>query len=83
MNLIQVPSERRHRLAHIHTEAPPTLMIQVPPAPQCPNCSREMVLSHKFYAEPGGPQMWHFHCTVCKVGLTQAEQEDPPASSPK
>jgi hypothetical protein len=42
--------------------------------PSCPNCSRRMVLSHKFYAQRGGPQMWHFHCITCKVGYTVAEE---------
>src|SRR4051812_35138781 len=32
-------------------------------------------VSHKFYAETGGLQMWHFRCRACKVGLTQAEQD--------
>ena len=65
-----VPSERSSALRHNLTEAP---VMQVP---QCPNCFRQMVLSHKFFAEPGGPQLWHFHCTSCKVGVTVAEQEE-------
>jgi hypothetical protein len=69
-----VPSERSRGLRHIPMEARPDVM-QVPTTPQCPNCSRQMVLSHKFYAEPGGPQMWHFHCRSCKVGVTQAEKK--------
>lgn len=50
-------------------------MMKAPHTPPCPNCARPMVLSHKFYAEVGGPKLWHFHCTVCKVGLTEAEKE--------
>ena len=50
-------------------------MMKVPQTPLCPNCARPMVLSHKFYAHVGGPQLWHFHCTICKVGLTEAEKE--------
>jgi len=46
-----------------------------PHTPACPNCARPMVLSHKFYARVGGPQLHHFHCTYCKVGLTEAERE--------
>jgi len=46
-----------------------------PHTPLCPNCARPMVLSHKFYAQAGGPQLRHFHCTFCKVGLTEAEEE--------
>jgi hypothetical protein len=69
---MQAPSEGPHSPAQIPMEAP-AVMMQVSPTPQCPNCSRHMVLSHKFYVQPGGPRMWHFHCTRCKVGLTEAE----------
>jgi hypothetical protein len=73
-HLEQVPPERPRVPTHINTEAPAVIM-QIPSAPLCPNCSRPMVLSHKFYATPGGPQVWHFHCRVCKIGLSQAEKE--------
>jgi hypothetical protein len=51
--------------------------VTVPvPTPRCPNCVGPMVLSHKFQPEPDGPRMWHFHCKSCKVGLTQANDDD-------
>jgi hypothetical protein len=80
MRLQQVPLDRLRARADV-----PDHMMQIPPTPQCPNCSRQMVLSHKFYAEPGGPRMRHFHCVTCKVGLTQAEHEegDPSTPSPR
>jgi hypothetical protein len=71
---IQVPSERLSRLRHIPSGMPSDAMTQVS-TPQCPNCSRDMVLSHKFYAEPDGPRLWHFHCIACKIGLTEAEKK--------
>ncbi len=75
--LLLVPSERSCAARH-NLNGMLDAMVQVP---QCPNCSREMVLSHKFYAQPSGPQMWHFPCTACKVGLTVAENKDDPTPS--
>jgi hypothetical protein len=70
-----VPSKRLSGLKHVPTGMPSDAMAQVA-TPQCPSCSCDMVLSHKFYAQPGGPRLWHFHCTVCKVGLTEAEKQE-------
>jgi len=52
-----------------------TPVMKVAHAPACPNCARPMVVSHKFQARAGGPRLWHFHCTFCKVGLTEAEKD--------
>jgi hypothetical protein len=46
------------------------------PTPRCPNCSGLMVLSHKFHATPEGPRMRHYHCRICKIGVTQVDDED-------
>jgi hypothetical protein len=64
----QVPSERLNVLGPIPAR-------KAPLTPSCPNCARPMALSHKFYAHIGGPKLWHFHCTICKVGLTEAEKD--------
>src|SRR5436190_16858041 len=64
-----VPSERSAHPIAGKSSLVPAL------APRCPICSGPMVLSHKFYAEPDGPLMRHFHCKCCKVGLTQADEE--------
>jgi hypothetical protein len=70
-----VPSERL--AGHRHNPTGVGLRITVPvPTPRCPNCSGPMALSHKFQPEPDGPRMHHFHCTMCKVGLTVAEKDN-------
>jgi hypothetical protein len=67
-------SVMRHRVPAVSSLS--EAQTNAPPTPLCPGCSESMVLSHKFYAQRGGPRMWHFHCIACKVGFTVAEPEE-------